>query len=258
MQHQGIAEPDYRRHAAEVWPVFLPVVSMRDTQPLYLEALARTDLECGHQHLIAVAESRQFVGEIDCSMLGQAITLLRSIPGICVGVNVSAVTLRRGVERWLRQLASAPDVASRLVVELTEAQVFDSLDRLFAFVSASRHFGVRFALDDYEFGSFGDDLVHRVSPDIIKLSDVWGGGVDQAKSRIEGYLEKMSEFGVSDVVLEQVDAAWKLDLVSHLRVPYAQGFIVSPHLTVTELRSAFGNVSVGDSVATEPLFAVCR
>lgn len=244
-------------HAAEVWPVFLPVVSMRDCRPLYSEALARTDQACGHQRLIATAEEKGFVGEIDCSMLAQTIALLRKTADVAVGVNVSAGTLKRGVDRWLRQLADAPDVSKRIVVELTETQIFDDLKRLSAFVIACRHFGVRFALDDYESGSFDDDLVRRVSPDLIKLSNVWEGGVIGARARIVRYLEQVSEFGISDVVVEWVDAKWKFDLVSSLPISHAQGLFVGRYLSAGELLAGYGNEVASFSVAPEPIFAAC-
>lgn len=251
-------DEDYQAGAAAVWPVFLPVVAMLDARPLYHEALARTDLACGHQHLIEVAEQRGFVGEIDCSILAQAIQILRKTPDVVIGVNVSAGTLNRGVDRWLRALSEAPDVAKRIFVELTETQVFGDMKRVSAFVTACRHFGVRFALDDYESGNFDDELVRRVAPEVVKLSNVWDGGVVGARPRLSRYLDAVSRFGVSDVVVEWVDSKWKLDLISDLPVSHAQGLFVSRFLTAEEVTTGPGNESRPHSVAAaDSLFAVC-
>lgn len=254
----GASAPTVSAHAGfdlpvplvDVWPVFLPVVSMQDSRPMYSEALARTDRDCGPRGLIALAEERGFVGDVDCSMLAQTIVLLReSAADVCVGVNVSAGTLKRGVERWVRQLSTATDVSSRIMIELTETQVFDDRRALSEFVAAGRQCGARFALDDYESGSFDDELVRIVAPDIIKLSNVWEGGVIGSKPRLEQYLAKVSKLGVSDVVVEWVDSKWKFDLISSLPITHAQGLFVGRFLSAGELAGVSGSTRAPFSVA---------
>lgn len=243
----------------DIWPVYLPVVGVADAQPLYQEALMRTRLDCGHQALIAAAEERGFVGQIDCAVLTHSIDLLRRTPDrLAVGVNFSAGTLDQGSDRWLAMLSDAEDVSGRIFVELTETQIFDDLKKLADFVAACRKFGVRFALDDFESNHFDGALVKVVAPDLIKLSKVWSGGYLGAQARLSRLLEAVSKLGVSDVVVEWVDCEWKFDLVSSLPISYAQGLFVGRHFSAGELIAACGPEDRSFCVAAKSLFASCR
>lgn len=252
---EGVAVAGSELFVAEVWPVFLPVVGLKDASTLYQEALVRTDLACGHKQLIARAEKTGFVSKIDCSVLSQTVDLLLHTRGISVGVNVSAVTVKNDAAGWLERISEASHVANRIVVELTESQVFDDLEKLSLFVSACRDLGVRIALDDFESGQFSDELVRRVSPDIIKLSNVWEGGSVDSRPRLSAYVDRVSNLGGSAIVVEWVDAKWKFDLLSDLPITYAQGLYVGREFSVRDLIAACGNGDASYSVAPEPLFA---
>lgn len=227
--HDGMdptpAEPAF----AGIEPVFLPVVAVPGLSTLYFEALARVDANAGHIPLIARAEAGGYVGKIDIAVLKRVVELLRASPAAVVGVNVSAGTLKFDAENWLNVLAEAEDVADRLVVEFTESQSFDDRETLAWFVFACREFGVRFALDDFEAGRFDDELVSAASPEIIKLADIWEGGVEKARSRLVHFLDEASRHGASVVVAEWVDSGWKQDLVAEVGISHAQGLFVGGH-----------------------------
>lgn len=108
---------------------------------------------------------------VDQHTLGLALRELRAHDEVHLSLNVSAETT--GDRVWLGalqgMLADRPEVASRLIVEITETAVIEDLDETARFVAAVREMGCRVALDDFGAGYISYQHLRALPVDIVKI-----------------------------------------------------------------------------------------
>jgi EAL domain-containing protein (putative c-di-GMP-specific phosphodiesterase class I) len=97
-------------------------------------------------------------------------------------VNISTRTMRD--RAWLRDLrethARRPDVAERLIVELTESAAVTDAERTKAFLDEVRGLGVAIALDDFGAGYSSFRYVRDFRPDWVKIDGGFVRGVAES------------------------------------------------------------------------------
>ncbi|MGH7074738.1 MAG: putative bifunctional diguanylate cyclase/phosphodiesterase [Stellaceae bacterium] len=103
---------------------------------------------------IPVIERLGFVRTIDRYVLERAVREAAIHPGVTLGFNISGLTATDW--SWLRAatrlLRDQPDVARRLVVEITETAALSDIEECARFVEALRELGCRVAIDDFGVG----------------------------------------------------------------------------------------------------------
>lgn len=108
---------------------------------------------------------------VDQHTLGLALRELRAHGEVHLSLNVSAETT--GDRTWLGMLqdmlADRPEIASRLIIEITETAVIEDLDETARFVSAVRDMGCRVALDDFGAGYVSYQHLRALPVDIVKI-----------------------------------------------------------------------------------------
>lgn len=108
---------------------------------------------------------------VDHHTLGMAVRELHEHPDVRLALNLSAETT--GDRTWLTALrggiADRPEVACRLIVEITETAVIEDLDETARFVSAVRAMGCRVALDDFGAGYVSYQHLRTLPVDIVKI-----------------------------------------------------------------------------------------
>lgn len=139
---------------------------------LYHETLARMKVDAAPVlpgRFIPALERLSLMRPFDCFVLRRTLDALRATPDAYLGCNISAQSVRE--DHWWKsfflELAAAPDLAARLVVEITELTPVSPVDGP-AFVRRLKELGVRVAVDDFGTG-FSADAARMCDPDIIKL-----------------------------------------------------------------------------------------
>jgi len=139
---------------------------------LYCETLVRMKVDDRvllPGHFIPALERLSLMRPFDCFVLRRTLDTLRAAPGAYLGCNVSAQSVRD--DHWWKplflELAAEPDIAARLVVEITESAPVSPVDGR-AFVRRLKGLGVRVAVDDFGAG-FSADAARMCEPDIIKV-----------------------------------------------------------------------------------------
>jgi diguanylate cyclase (GGDEF)-like protein len=120
---------------------------------------------------IPVIERLGFVRTIDRYVLERAVREASAHPAIVLGFNISGVTATdRG---WLRAatrlLRDRPEVASRLVVEITETAALGEIGECARFVEALRALGCRVAIDDFGVGFTSLGHLQMLAADTVKI-----------------------------------------------------------------------------------------
>jgi PAS domain S-box-containing protein len=182
------------------------------------------------------AERFNLVQAIDTWMAGEALALDLDVAR---SVNLSAVTLcdRVARDRILGLLRSVPDVAPRLVIEITETVAAGYIDEVCAFAKSLVDLGCGLALDDFGtgFGSF--TYLRRVPLRYLKIDRSFVGNLanSEADRRVVASIIGIAEqFGLHSIV-EGVEDQATLEVVTELGANYVQGFLLGRPAPVAEL-----------------------
>ena len=154
---------------------FQPVVSAISGEVDHYECLLRMRMPDGSivsaGDFVPVIEQLGFIRLIDRYVLEKTLAELAAHPDVKLGFNISGLT---AADRpWLRSLISQvrnrPDLASRLVVEITETAALYDIEESARFVSALRHAGCHVALDDFGAGHTSLRHLQSLAVDTVKI-----------------------------------------------------------------------------------------
>lgn len=190
---------------------------------LYHEALARLIGLDGQMHspgvFVPALERLGLSRLFDRHIVSLVIDELAYFPGARLGVNVSGQSAR--LDHWwaaaLERLTDAPQLAQRLVVEITEtAALAPESGR---FVSELRTLGCRIALDDFGVGHASVRSAMALSPDIIKVDAFFlrrAGMGDRGEALLE-HLIGIAAHCAPIVIVEGVETAEQSQMVGALQ-----------------------------------------
>ncbi len=154
---------------------FQPVVVAATGRVDHYECLLRMRMPDGRivsaGEFVPVIEQLGFIRLIDRYVLDKTLAELEAHPGVRLGFNISGLT---AADRpWLRALISQvrhrPDLASRLIVEITETAALYDIEESARFVSALRHVGCHVALDDFGAGHTSLRYLQSLAVDTVKI-----------------------------------------------------------------------------------------
>ncbi|MBV9862621.1 MAG: GGDEF and EAL domain-containing protein [Alphaproteobacteria bacterium] len=154
---------------------FQPVVHSETGEVDYYECLLRMRAEDGRivaaGEFVPIIEQLGFIRLVDRYVLEKAIDELAAHPQVRLGLNISGLT---AADRpWLRTLVSLlrtkPDIACRLVVEITETAALYDIEESARFVGTLRQAGCRVALDDFGAGHTSLRHLQSLAVDTVKI-----------------------------------------------------------------------------------------
>jgi diguanylate cyclase (GGDEF)-like protein len=154
---------------------YQPIVDAATLEPVYYECLMRKIEPDGLVRPAATfmpaVEQLGLVRVVDRKALEIAIETLSRNPEVSLAINVSALTATD--RAWLRGLMALmrgkPDVAARLIVEITETAVLEDIDECARFVLSLRDLGCRIALDDFGAGYTSIAQLKALAVNLIKI-----------------------------------------------------------------------------------------
>ncbi|MCZ6838842.1 MAG: EAL domain-containing protein [Alphaproteobacteria bacterium] len=154
---------------------YQPIVSSHDGTPTFYEALVRMLDEEGEPVpaglFVPIVEQMGLMRLVDRRVLDLGISALTENPEISLSINVSGMTAVDPV--WLRQLHESlearPDVASRLILEITETVALDDIADSSLFVRSVTELGCRVALDDFGAGYTSFRHLRALNVDLVKI-----------------------------------------------------------------------------------------
>jgi EAL domain-containing protein (putative c-di-GMP-specific phosphodiesterase class I) len=139
-----------------------------------------------------------------------------------LAVNVSPATL---VTDRVTDVVS-PDVAPRVVVELTEHVPVEDYDTVNAAAERLRSAGARVAVDDTGAGYAGFRHLISLNPDIVKLDICLTRGIDHDPGRraLTSALVQFTQDTGATLIAEGIETAEELSTLHQLHVDWAQGY----------------------------------
>ncbi|HEE9967763.1 TPA: EAL domain-containing protein [Citrobacter freundii] len=157
---------------------FQPVVRFIDGEAVcvYNEALLRNkwDLEqptYAPEDAIVALEKLGLISRLDYSVISTVLELLRHQPNQHIAANISAVSLNYSPfwRHLMEQLKSMPDIACRLILEITETAEIGRIHDAINLLERLKKIGVRIAIDDVGAGMTTLEFIATVHADIIKI-----------------------------------------------------------------------------------------
>lgn len=215
---------------------FQPVVCAVTGRIDYFECLLRmrdaggTIIAGGE--FITTIEQLGFIGFIDDYVLRQTVRELATNPGIKLGLNISSLTACDG--SWLRLLVSLlrdrPDLADRLVVEITETAALGDIEDSARFVDTVRSVGCRVALDDFGAGHTSLRHLQLLAVDTVKIDASFIRNLSanpEQRTVLRDLLDVIDGFGFATVA-EGVESAEDAIVACAAGVGYLQGYHPGP------------------------------
>lgn len=154
---------------------YQPIVEASSGRPVCYEALVR--MFCDDNKPVSAAlfvpmiEQMGLAGELDRLVLNMAVRDMKAAPSLSLAVNVSGFTASQSDwTSFVRQLLEGcPDVARRLVIEITETAALVDVNETLRFINTLRELGARVSLDDFGAGSTSIRYLRELKLSIMKI-----------------------------------------------------------------------------------------
>ncbi|HUH83902.1 MAG TPA: EAL domain-containing protein [Stellaceae bacterium] len=154
---------------------YQPVVDADSGAVDYYECLLRMVGEDGSiiaaNEFVPLIEQLGFIRIIDRYVLERAVNEVAAHPGVRLGLNISGLTATD--YSWLRAISSVlkgkPEIANRIVVEITETAALHDIEESARFVGSLRDLGCRIALDDFGAGFTSLRHLQALAVDTVKI-----------------------------------------------------------------------------------------
>lgn len=162
---------------------FQPIVKSNTHEPFFYECLLRMkDIEGNLVPaglFIPTVEKLGLNRLVDLRTLDLCIQELEKYTKIDLALNISGHTCSD--QTWLSELTmkvkDRPDLAKRLIIEITETAAIKDLDETMKFVEKVRELGCRIALDDFGAGYTSFMHLKSLAVDIVKIDGTFVRGL---------------------------------------------------------------------------------
>lgn len=212
---------------------FQPVVSATTGKVEYYECLLRLrDAEGGMLtagEFIKEVERCGHIRLVDRYILDRVLVEAGRYASIAFGFNISALTTAD--RAWLRLLTTRlrgnPELARRLVIEITETAALYDIEESARFVSALRRAGCRVALDDFGAGHTSLQHLQSLALDMVKIDRSFISGITtdgESQVFLRHLLGLARGFGFSTIA-EGVETEDEAAILRREGVGYLQGHL---------------------------------
>lgn len=213
---------------------YQPVVSAKNpNHVVFREGLLRVLDQSGRAipaaEFISVVEDTEIGRILDCLSLEMGLGALAADPDLRLSINMSARSI--GYRRWIEILNqgtdNAPQIAERLILEITESSAMVMPEVVTSFMGDLRRRGVSFALDDFGAGYTSFRYLRDFLFDIIKIDGQFIQNIstlpdNQVLARaLVSIAEHFDMFTVAEAVEQRRDA----EMVTRMGMDCLQGYL---------------------------------
>jgi len=211
---------------------YQPIVVAETAEPICYEALVRMFSDDGKPIsaylFVPMIEQMGLAMELDKLVLDIAVRDMEAVPTLSLAINISGLTASQAdwPEHIRHVLAPRPDVARRLIIEITETAALVDVAETLRFINTVRELGARISLDDFGAGSTSIRYLREFSLSIMKidkdlLKDVLTNREQQHLVTV--LIDLARGLGIQTVA-EGVETQETADWLRSARVDYMQGY----------------------------------
>lgn len=214
---------------------FEPVVDAKARdQVVFYESLVRMRQDNGEfllgPDIVPIAEKLGLIRLVDHRVLELVIAELAEAPDVQLSLNVSPGTTM-DPDWWaiMESLLKAhPDVATRLIVEITETVAIQDIDDVRGFVNRLKKFGCRIAIDDFGAGYTSFRNLRKLGVDIVKIDGAFVRNITQSsddRAFVQTLIDLARRLGIKTVA-EWVQDTEAAQMLSEWGCDYIQGHLI--------------------------------
>lgn len=235
-----------------------PVVDATTGGVMFLECLARLRLADGEfaplGEAIGIAERLGLAPMVDLHVQELVLAELAADPSATLSFNISSETAHDAA--WTRDLtrflSGRPDLARRLIIEITETALIKDVEQVSEYMMPLRALGCRLAIDDFGAGYTSFRNLKVLKTEFVKIDGSFIQGVAESETdaAFVSTLITLAKIFHQKTVAENVENRVNANLLRHLGVDFLQGnFIGRP------LRCADRTPAQGEHLEAEPVAA---
>lgn len=213
---------------------FQPIVLLADRKPQHYEALLRPIPTPGTpfseaSEFIALAETVGLSEALDWAVVETACEAARAAAGARIACNLSGLSLQAPGfrERLCATLRAAPDLARRLLIEITETAEIEDEHEAARTVDALRGLGLPICIDDFGACAAAFRYLRAFRVDFVKVDGIYvSHALDNARDR--GFIAAMVDLARTvgaEVVAERIETEAQAALMRDLGVAFGQGYL---------------------------------
>jgi diguanylate cyclase (GGDEF)-like protein len=236
------------RNAAELTAAVAAIAADRSMSAVYQPIFSlATGVVVGHEGLVrplpgsgfldaealfTAAEATGRTAELDHACIEVLAAAAGSVPpDRYLAVNMSPRTLEStefSAKRLVKIFARHGIPASSIVLELTEREAVEDMERLRHNLEACRKAGLRIAADDVGAGNAGLRMLSELTFDLVKidLSLVQSGVLRESSMAVLGALRELADRSSATIVAEGIETADQLQAVRDLGLTAGQGYLL--------------------------------
>lgn len=214
---------------------FEPVVNAKARdEVVFYESLVRMRQDNGEfllgPDIVPIAEKLGLIRLVDHRVLELVIAELAEAPGVQLSLNISPGTTM-DPDWWaiMESLLKAnPNVATRLIVEITETVAIQDIDDARGFVNRLKKFGCRIAIDDFGAGYTSFRNLRKLGVDIVKIDGAFVRNITQSsddRAFVQTLIDLARRLGIKTVA-EWVQDAEAAQMLSEWGCDYIQGHLI--------------------------------
>lgn len=213
---------------------YQPIVRSNTHEPYFYECLLRMRDTEGNLVpaglFIPTVEKLGLNRLVDLRTLDLCVAELEKYESITLALNISGHTCTD--QAWISELTAKvkdrPDVAKRLIIEITETAAIKDLEETMKFVERVRDLGCRVALDDFGAGYTSFMHLKSLTVDIVKIDGSFVRGLstaddDENRVFIQTLVGLTKSFGLTTVA-ECVEDADQAEILRNEGVHLLQGW----------------------------------
>jgi diguanylate cyclase (GGDEF)-like protein len=210
---------------------FQPVVAAATGVVDYYECLLHMREDDGRiigaGAFVPAVEQLGIIRLVDRYVLDKTLDELASHPDVTLGFNISGLTAadRSWLRALLARLRGRPELARRLVIEITETAALYDIEESVRFVGALQQTGCRVALDDFGVGHASLRHLQSLAVDTVKIDGSFVRGLAHSAENqvfLRHLLGLAKSFGLSTVA-EGVETAEDAAILQREGVGFLQG-----------------------------------
>lgn len=214
---------------------FQPICDAQTCQPVFYESLLRVRRPDG-----TLAGAGEFVPDIerggrmfvlDQRILEMAIEELKASPDVRLAINISGLTACE--PDWIRRaealLRHAPEIASRLTIEITETAVLRNITECARTIDAAKDLGCLVALDDFGVANITYRELRALAVNLVKIDAMLVRGLHNNPvnhGAIQQLIRIANDYNVQTVA-EGIEDIRELQLLQRMGVRYVQGYLLA-------------------------------
>ena len=211
---------------------YQPIIDAKTGQTIHHEALLRIVNHAGRISsagaLIPIAEKMGLIDIIDTLVMELVVEEVRNSNNVHLAFNVSNLTTENTVwlEAFSKKIKETPEIASRLIVEITETAAQRDLRSAAYFVASLQALGCQVALDDFGSGYTSFRQLKALSVDMVKIDGAFIKDLAQNADNqffVKTLLEFSQGFGLKTVA-EFVENGEIAKTLMGMGIDYLQGY----------------------------------